>query len=482
MAESRKEGAFDPGISRLTRPVGHWCLACDDAHASSTTLRPPKEAQAERSSLANSTPLFPHRAPSHIQAPVAMEPWQSWGLFLTLSIAAYFYYSNQKKATARPARTQSVAEDTAVRPARKREEAKPKRKTDGVASGSDAAKGSEKNRNKNKKEQKPAAKAPTFAPPPEVDDDEKEDKEWARQLAELKKGTNLAPPERKVGGGARTVKQRAANADRAFTSGSSTNGADADAEFSPAISPALNASASGRDISDMLEAPSAGPSVLRLTEPTGPAPAKKQQKKASPEPKETKKQRQNRKKVEQAKALREEDEAARKVLMEQQRRTAREARGEPAKNGLGAPTSAPSAWTQKEKSKANGSGELLDTFDNEASNLAASGTSTNWERDLPSEEEQMRLAMEDSTWSTVETKGKKGKKKTAQAEPEAEQYAVKTPEVRSLPLTETTNTSRSNTMSSDVEPTNGLKGSADISDYIQGQVGSHPQDSDWAVV
>lgn len=33
MAESRKEGAFDPGISRLTRPVGHWCLACDDAHA-----------------------------------------------------------------------------------------------------------------------------------------------------------------------------------------------------------------------------------------------------------------------------------------------------------------------------------------------------------------------------------------------------------------------------------------------------------------
>ncbi|KAL1642446.1 hypothetical protein SLS58_005520 [Diplodia intermedia] len=424
--------------------------------------------------------LTDSKIPQHILAPVVMEPWQSWGLFLTLSIAAYFYYSSQKKTTARPARSQSVAEEPAVRPARK--EAKPKRKTDGVASGSDAAKAGEKNRNKNKKEQKAATKAPAFVAQPEADDDDKEDKEWARQLAELKKGTNLAPPERRSGGASRTVKQRAANADRAFTSGSSTNGADADAEFSPAISPALNASSSSRDVSDMLEAPATGPSVIRLTESTNPAAAKKQQKKAEPESKESKKQRQNRKKVEQAKALREEEEAARKIMMEQQRRAAREARGEPAKNGLGAPTSAPSVWTQKENPKANGSGDLLDTFDNEPSNLTASGTSTTWERDLPSEEEQLRLAMADSTWSTVETKGKKGKKKTAQAEPETEQYAVKTPEVRSLPLTETTNTSRSNTMSSDVEPTNGLKGSADISDYIQGQVGSHPQDSDWAVV
>lgn len=413
-----------------------------------------------------------------------MEPWQSWGLFLALSAVAYFYYSNQKRTTARPTRSQSIIEETAPRAARKREEAKPKRKTEGTASGSDAAarveKLNEKNKNKNKKDQKAAAKAPTFVAQPEVDD-EKEDKGWARQLAELKKGTNLAPPERKDGGRSKTVKQRAANADRAFASGSSTNGADADAEFSPAISPALKATASGRDVSDMLEAPAAGPSVLRLTESTSPAPEKKQQKKAAPEPKESKKQRQNRKKVEQAKAEREEAEKARRVLLENQRRTAREARGDPAKNGTSAPTSAPSAWTQKDN-KANGSGALLDTFENDSSNLAASGTSATWERDLPSEEEQMRLAMEDSTWSTVETKGKKGKKKTAQAEPEAEQYAVKTPEVRSLPLTETTNTSRSNTMSSDFEPTNGLKASADISDYIQGQVGSHPQDSDWAVV
>ncbi|KAH7028391.1 hypothetical protein B0J12DRAFT_354199 [Macrophomina phaseolina] len=419
-----------------------------------------------------------------------MEPWQSWGLFLALSALAYFYYSSQKKPTARPARSQSVTEETAPRPARKREEARSKRKTEGAASGSDATARVDKSNEpksraqKGKQEQKATAKAPAFVAQPAADDEEKEDKEWARQLAELKKGTNLNPPERKDGGRSKTVKQRAANADRAFTSGSSTNGADADAEFSDAVSPALNASASGRDVSDMLEAPAAGPSVLRLTESTSPAPQKKQQKKASsPEPKETKKQRQNRKKAEQAKAEREEAEKARKVLLENQRRTARESRGEAAKNGLGAPTSAPSAWAQKkEETKTNGSGALLDTFDNNSSNLAASGTSATWERDLPSEEEQLRLAMEDSTWSTVETKGKKSKKKPAQAEPEAEPYAVKTPEVRSLPLTETTNTSRSNTMSSDVEVANNLQASADISDYIQGQVGSHPQDSDWAVV
>ncbi|EOD43824.1 uncharacterized protein LTHEOB_9123 [Neofusicoccum parvum] len=423
-----------------------------------------------------------------------MEPWQSWGLFLTLGAVVYFYYSNNKKTAARPARGQPVAEETAPRPTRK--ETKPKRKPEAVASGTDAAarveKPSEpKGRNK-KKEQKVAAQAPAVVAQPVADEkDDDADKEWARQLAQLKEGTKLAPPERKDGR-SKTVKQRAANADRTFASGSSTNGADADAEVSPALSPALKASSS-RDVSDMLEAPAAGPSVLRLTESTNPAPAKKQQKKAAPEPTETKKQRQNRKKAEQAKALREEEEKERKVLAEKQRRTAREARGEPAKNGLSAgPTSAPSVWTQKETPKTNGGGALLDTFEHDggstasSANLAASGTSastagTNWERDLPSEEEQLRLVMEDSTWSTVETKGKKGKKKT-QTEPETEQFAVKTPEVRSLPLTETTNTSRSNTLSSDFEPANGLKASADISEYIQGQVGSHPQDSDWAVV
>lgn len=408
-----------------------------------------------------------------------MEPWQSWALFLALSGAVYLYYSNSKKTPIRPVRRQSVAEEAIPRPARKREQPKPKRKPESTASGSDAAarleKSAEPKSANKKKDQKATAKAQAPAPvatfDADNDDDKDADREWARQLAELKKGTSLAAPQRKDSGRGKTVKQRAANADRAFTSGSD----DADAEGSPFLS--------GRDVSDMLEAPGAGPSVLRLTESTNPVPAKKQQKKAAPEPQESKKQRQNRKKVEQAKAEREDAEKARKVLMENQRRNAREARGEPAKNGLSAgPTPASNAWSEKEGGKVNGSGALLDTFEHDggSSNVAASGTS--WERDLPSEEEQLRLAMEDSNWNTVETKGKKSKKKPSPAEPEVEQFAVKTPEIKSLPLTETTNTSRSNITSSDFEPTNGLGASADISSHLQDQVGSHPQDSDWAVV
>lgn len=394
-----------------------------------------------------------------------MEPWQSWALTLVLGAAAYYYYSlSTRKNAARPARASSFSEETPARNTRKRDEPKPKRKPDTA--------------NK-KKEQEAVNKAPTIVSHQDVDEEQDQDKQWAHQLAGLKKGTSLAPPER---GNARskTVKQRTAHVDHGLASGSSTNGADADVETSPAHSPALKAAAGG--VADMLEAAAPGPSVLRLTEPTNPVAQKKTPKKAIPEPKETKKQRQNRKKVEQEKTIREEAEQARRVQLEQQRRTAREARGEPAKNGIGA-ARASNAWTAKKETTPNGEGPLLDTFEPKATTnsrpSASSGTS--WERDLPSEEEQMRLAMADSGWNTVE-KGKKGKKKTTSAEPEAVS-AKEAPDVQSLPLTDTSNTSRSNTMSTDndLKP-NGLGASAVTVDYMRGDIGSHPQDSDWAVV
>ncbi|KAK8166830.1 hypothetical protein IWX90DRAFT_385917 [Phyllosticta citrichinensis] len=393
-----------------------------------------------------------------------MEPWQSWALTLVLGTAAYYYYSlSTRKNAVRPARAASFSEDTPVRTTRKRDEPKPKRKPDTA--------------NK-KKEQEAVNKAPAMVSQQAVDEEQDQDKQWAHQLAGLKKGTSLAPPERN-NARSKTVKQRTADVDRGLTSGSSTNDADADAETSPAHSPALNAAAGG--VADMLEAAAPGPSVLRLTEPTNPVAQKKTQKKAAPEPKETKKQRQNRKKVEQEKAIRDEAEQARRVQLEQQRRTAREARGEPAKNGIGA-APASNAWTAKKETTSNGDGPLLDTFEPKATNSRPSApTGTIWERDLPSEEEQMRLAMADSGWNTVE-KGKKGKKKTANAEPESVS-AKEAPEVQSLPLTDTSNTSRSNTMSTDndVKP-NGLGASAVNVDYMRGDIGSHPQDSDWAVV
>jgi len=155
------------------------------------------------------------------------------------------------------------------------------------------------------------------------------------------------------------------------------------------------------------------------------------------EPAETKKQRQNRRKAEERKAAREEAEKHRRVLLEKQLRTAREAEGRPAKNGLGVTSKPPakSAWTSTStsvgvdsKKEAAENVSLLDTFDSSnrsedasldgptSSSTSDTGNSKSthqWEQDLPSEEEQMRIIKEqedDAGWNTV---GKSRKKKKA---------------------------------------------------------------------
>jgi hypothetical protein len=188
---------------------------------------------------------------------------------------------------------------------------------------------------------------------------------------------------------------------------------------------------SGKDVSDMLETRSASPSVLSIKPSEKAArPAKAQ----TPKPEvaqETKKQRQNKKKVEEAKAAREEEEKERKALEERQRRTAREARGEPAKNGLGqSKPPATNAWTEVpsrgavQVPKAAFSNQFLDTFEapSAAANTTAGAAPTNGTKTatpsyngLPSEEEQLRLAMEDSAWTTVPKAGKQ-KRKTVNEE------------------------------------------------------------------
>ncbi|KAK7511586.1 hypothetical protein IWZ03DRAFT_417997 [Phyllosticta citriasiana] len=378
-----------------------------------------------------------------------MEPWQSWALTLVRA--------QPPITTTASTAGRTLFAPLVLRPSQKKRPPAP------LASETNRNRSASPDAANKKKDQEAANKASAIVSQQVGEEEQDQDKQWAHQLAGLKKGTSLAPPERK-NVHSKTVKQRAADVDRGLTSGSSTNGADADAETSPAHSPALNAAAGG--VADMLEEAAPGPSVLRLTEPTNPVAQKKTQKKAAPEPKE---------------AIREEAEAARRVQLEQQRRTAREARGEPAKNGIGA-APASNAWTAKRENTSNGNGPLLDTFEPQATNSRSSAPSgKSWERDLPSEEEQMRMAMADSGWNTVE-KGKKGKKKTANAEPEAVS-AKEAPEVQSLALTDTSNTSRSNTMSTDneVKPS-GLDASAVNVDYMRGDIGSHPQDSDWAVV
>lgn len=274
-------------------------------------------------------------------------------------------------------------------------------------------------------------------------DDEMDNREFARQLQSAKTGTVLGSRPQAASRQKSVKQSKAANTPKPannITNGkvishdesaaSSTAGADGDDDFSAANSSDFSASRSngGLDISDMLEQPSAGPSVLRITEPKFVSQPKKQKKASTPVVTETKKQRQNRKKAEEKKAAREEDEKERRILLEKQRRTAREAEGRAAKDGSSflaskPPASvwiAPSPTPNDDTAYAIPKVELLDTYDptsNNVSNLAdasvanATKSDGKWAGDLPSEEEQMRLLREENEWATVGSK--KGRKNAA---------------------------------------------------------------------
>lgn len=186
----------------------------------------------------------------------------------------------------------------------------------------------------------------------------------------------------------------------------------------------------------MLEQPAAGPSVLKITESSTPSRPKKAKPAPTFEAVETKKQRQNRKKAEAKKTAREEDEKMRQVTMEQQRRTARVAEGRAAKDGssfMAAKTPTESAWIGSPSGGTNGNKasstnvDLLDTYEPSsktsaippverkvttvpAEALYSEGemAGSDWQNTfsaLPSEEEQTRLAMEESdNWKTVKAK------------------------------------------------------------------------------
>ncbi|KAF1814355.1 hypothetical protein P152DRAFT_385443, partial [Eremomyces bilateralis CBS 781.70] len=265
-----------------------------------------------------------------------------------------------------------------------------------------------------------------------------DDAEWAARLADLRKGTKLESSG-STSKAARTVKQTTANRGADFSQNSSTTGADADDDMSPVMSPKYGAQASGpsgQDVSDMLEPASIGPSVLRVTESPNPQPTRTRKPNTQSAPaQESKKQRQNRKKAEERKAIQDQAEKERQVLLEKQRRQARETRGELAKDGSAFMRSAPAtnAWAGRAPNApstgpVNGTQatSLLDTFEphppspSSSTDLATSAASTsasgkNWERDLPSEEEQIRKIMEDdeSMWNTVSSK--KNRKKAPES-------------------------------------------------------------------
>lgn len=298
-----------------------------------------------------------------------------------------------------------------------------------------------------KRKVQPKEPAPTGEMPAVVvhaDEPEETDmntKAFAERMAQTQKGTNLTSNQRKDNR-VKTVKQSSA-LNTPVLSESSQNGAEADDDLSPVVSPSLNATG---NVADMLEPASSGPSTLRLTAPSKPQ-KERATKQASEQVAETKKQRQNRQKVEAQRLQREADEKERKALEERQRRAAREARGEPARNGV--PVSKPpakSAWTAS-PATANGTSStpaptennapLLDTFDAESnsssnggpalSTAATSTTSTGPGR-VASEEDQMAEAMrqseDESGWTTVAQPKKQKKSQTANGESNAVEQPV----------------------------------------------------------
>ena len=223
--------------------------------------------------------------------------------------------------------------------------------------------------------------------------------------------------------------QEAGNKAKAEFNAATSADVDASDDSSSASEPVRAApkAPSGKDVSDMLGSSGTAANVLSIKASDKSAKASKPKAQKVETPQETKKQRQNRQKVEAQKAQRDEDEKQRQILLEKQRRTAREARGEPAKNGVPAKLPSNNPWAGESSGGAvqapssAPSGQLLDTFDvaSTASSSATNGTintpdtasnSGSYNNNgLPSEEEQLRLAMEDSAWTTIPKGGKKQK-------------------------------------------------------------------------
>lgn len=342
-----------------------------------------------------------------------MNPYISWAIVLVVAGGLGYYYSNTSKPKSRaPIRSVSEKTESALSAAAAPKQKKPKshkqpESTAGVAS--------------KKPEDKPT---PLSSLVETTNDEEEEDidtREFAKRLAAARSGVAVGETKSKP------RKEKRAKAAAQESTGSelstrapSSNGADADDDLSSTdiVSP------SGGDVSDMLEKPAPGASVLRLT---GALETKEKKAKAPAfKPVETKKQRQNRQKNEARKQANQEAESERRKLLEKQLHTAREAeRREASRKQSSAPV-ASNAWTTTRPAvndatpapAVNAAVSLLDTFEPAAPSKTTSqaGSSSTWTNNLPPEEEQMRILgvaapAVDEDWTTVSSKKEKAKKK-----------------------------------------------------------------------
>ncbi|PYH99359.1 hypothetical protein BO71DRAFT_223022 [Aspergillus ellipticus CBS 707.79] len=390
-----------------------------------------------------------------------MNPYISWALLLVVAGGLGWYYNGPNPKQRAPIKP--VVEKTESAPSVK----KPKRKAKKSPEPSPAP-----------VEEKPAVQV-TGSKADEVDE-EIDKKEMAKRFAAVKNGTSLQAPaatksQKKKKGKAAQVENDERSTSRVSTRTSSTTGADADDDLSPAASPQVNATTSSAGyVSDMLEEPAPGASVLRVTGTYTEVP--KKQKAQTFKQVETKKQRQQRLKNEARKQQVQEAEVERRKLLEKQLHSAREAeRREAAQSKPAAPQT--NAWQTKPVAPAtNGTPkatqspkiELLDTFESEAP-VAQANTKKEWGQGLPSEEEQLRILGAENVqdqWTTVPSKGKKPKKKGGKTD-ESEASA---PESQPAPAV---------VAPAFVEPKVKVTPTY-LPDILRSDMKGHPLDSDWA--
>lgn len=392
---------------------------------------------------------------------MTMNPYLSWAILLVVAGGLGWYYNGPVPKTKTP-----------IAPAVEKTEAalgvkKPKRKP------AKKEKSPEPPANKAEEKKQPAVETkPTTPQEANKDDEEIDNKEMAKRFAAVKSG---AAPE----GTSKSQKKKSKKATPQQEQSPSTTGADADDDLSSADSPSVNPATTAGYVSDMLEAPAPGASVLRVTGSVEQQP--KKQKPQSFKQVETKKQRNQRLKNEARKEQVKEAEEERRKLLEKQLHTARESeRQEAAKAKPATPTN---AW--QTSNVANGAPktapapvpkvELLDTFDHQVSSAKSNGPapaagSNKWSQNLPSEEEQMRMLGASNgvadEWTTVSTKAKKPKKKGGKAdESVSDGSASETQVTPAVPAPAEPKVT--------VTPTY-------LPDILRSTQKGHPLDSDWA--
>ncbi|CAI7628092.1 unnamed protein product [Penicillium glandicola] len=396
-----------------------------------------------------------------VHSSMTMNPYISWAILLVVAGGLGWYYTNGTTPKANVIRAAAEKTEATVAPKKSKRKSKPA--PEPVAK---------------KSEVKTVVSPPTTED--EKPDEEIDRKEMARRMAGLKTNAPAQPAPTKPAPtkSQKKNKKKAAQLDASDTRASSTTGAEADDDLSPAASPSVNATVpSAGYISDMLEAPAPGASVLRVTGNVENQP-KKQKVQAFKEV-ETKKQRQQRLKNEARKQQVQEAEVERKKLLEKQLHTARESERREAARST-AP--AANAWQTKENTAplktnvVNGesrpattvpataaSQTLLDTFES-----PAAPAPTKWAQNLPSEEEQMRLlgaTNGDDEWTTVSKSKKQPKKKGGKTDESVSETSASENQSTAAPTP--------------VEPRVTVTPTY-LPDILRSREKGHPLDSDWA--